>query len=167
MFSAFRFEATSDEERLQKSYVVCKRLHLLVRIQNNAFAVVAYLCKMVGLTVSTLHIFFAIILADVAPPDSIANAVMSVVVIATRLGIYDKAYRVLDGISKLKKEILKNSRQIQSKQSRKVVQKAVRGIRHEGIRMGGFYNCERQSTFIAVDFIFSQVVSLLVGFRQK
>ena len=152
-------------ERLENSYQVCKRLHLLCRIQNKAFAVVAFLCKMVGLTVSTLHIFFAIILADVAPPDSIANAIMGVVVIATRLGIYDKAYKVLYGVTELKKEILKNSRRIQSEDSRKALQKAVRGIRHEGIRMGGFYNCERQSTFIAVDFIFSQVVSLLVGFR--
>ena len=52
---------------------------------------IAYICKIVGLTVSTLHLFIAIKLADTPHPDSIPNAVMGVVVIATRLWIYDKA----------------------------------------------------------------------------
>ena len=41
-----------------------------------------------------------------------------------------------------------------------------RSIPNIGVRVGGFRNIERDSTFIFVDFVLSTVVSLLIGVKR-
>ena len=151
--------------RLSSSYRVCRQLQVYIRLENVAFRRIAFVSKLVGIISTTLHIFFAIELIHVSPVDGIANAIMGMIVMGTMLGIYDKAYRVLSGVKMLQRQLLECTLSLHSEQEKSALKASVRSIKNEGIRMGGFYNVERQATMISIGFIFSQVVSLLVAFR--
>ena len=122
---------------------------------------------MVGIISTTLHIFFAIRLIHEIPPEGVANFIMGVIVLGTMLGIYDRAYRVVSVIEELKSQILMNSMTLEFPQQKRLLERSVKSIRAEGIRMGGFYCVEREATLVTASFIFSQVVSLSVAFRRK
>ena len=110
--------------------------------------------------------FYAIRLIRSAPVDSINNAINGFLVFATFLGIYDKAYLVQNGISLLKQQILVKSRELVAPAGRAEIACAVRSIRDEGVRIGRFYNVEREATLISISFIVAQGTSLLVAIKR-
>ena len=128
----------------------------------------AYFSKMFGLFTVILNMFYAITLLRTSPPDSINNAINGTIVFFTYLGIYDKAYLVLEGIVGLKRQISIKCRQgFALPEAKAELERALVSIRHEGVRMGGFYNVEREASLISIDFITGQVTSLLVGVRTQ
>ena len=129
----------------------------------------AYFSKMFGLFTVILNMFYAITLLRTSPPDSINNAINGTIVFFTYLGIYDKAYLVLETIVGLKRQIGIKCRQgfALPVSSKAELERALVSIRHEGVRMGGFYNVEREASLISIDFITGQVTSLLVGVRTQ
>ena len=162
----FRAYKSPKWDRLHSSYKLCRRLQVYIRMENIAFSRISYISKMVGIISTTLHIFFAIRLIHEVPPEGVANFIMGVIVLGTMLGIYDRAYRVVSVIKELKGQILLSSMGLESPHHRRLLERSIKSIQPEGIRMGGFYCVEREATLITASFIFSQVVSLSVAFRR-
>ena len=157
----------SSDRDLKRALKTCRKLQVLCRLENKAFSTIAYVSKMFGLAAVILTAFYAIRLIHIALPDSIANAMNSILVFASFLGIYDKASLVQDGISRLAAEILVQSQKVRSAQARAEMRRAVKAVREDGIHIGGFYNVEREATLISMDFILKQLTAVLVASNQR
>ena len=139
----------------------------MCRWENKAFSTIAYLSKMFGLAAVIMSGFNAIRLLHIAIPDSLTNASNAIIVSASFLGIYDKAYLVQRGIGRLAGEILVQSQKLGSPQARTQIRRGVKAIRQDGFVIGGFYNVEREATLISLDFILKQVATVLVASNQQ
>ena len=140
---------------------------MLCQLENKAFSTIAYLSKMFGLAIVIMSTFFAIQLLHISVPDSLTNAGIAILVSASFLGIYDKAYLVQWGIGRLARENLVQSQKLQSPQARAEMRKAIKAVRDEGVVIGGFYNVEREATLFSMDYIFKQVMSALVAANEQ
>ena len=122
---------------------------------------------MFGLAAVIFSAFYAIRLIHVALPDSVANAINSVLEFASFLGIYDKASLVQVSIRRLAGEILAQSQKLRSPQARAEMRRVVKAVRHDGVHIGGFYNVEREATLISMDFILKQATAILDASKQR
>ena len=93
---------------------------------------------MFGIAIVIMSAFFAIRLLHISVPDSATNAGIAILVSASFLGIYDKAYLVESGIGQLAREILVQSPKLQSSQARAEMRRAIKTVRDEGVVIGGF-----------------------------
>ena len=140
---------------------------MLCRLENKAFSTIACISKMFGLAATIFSAFYAIRLIHVALPDSVANAVNSILTFASFLGIYDKASLVQDSIRRLAVEVVAQAQKLRSPKARAEMRRVVKAVRHDGIHIGGFYNVEREATLISMDFILKQVTAILVASNQR
>ena len=90
-------------------------------------------------------------LLHIALPDSLTNASSTILVSASFLGIFDRAFLVQRGIGRLASDILVQSQKLRSPQARAEIRSAVKAV------IGGFYNVEREATLISMNFIWKQV----------
>ena len=82
-------------------------------------------------------------------------------------GAFQRAYRLQEFQQKMKRELRVACRGISSRAGyivRKEVGKAVNALSCPGLKVGGFHEMERESAMIFIDFVESQLISLLVGF---
>ncbi|CAG7725953.1 unnamed protein product [Allacma fusca] len=148
---------------IEESCRLCRHLQLLIHYFNHCFSNVVFVLKLYCLSVSTVCLYFAVKLLHVFPMDSIVNAGFGSIIVIEFVVMYDKAFRIPDGIMEFKKEIERKSSEITTSWKEKLIlKKKLAAIPNLGVKVGSFQLLERTSTLIFIDFIASKTATLLI-----
>ena len=142
-------------------YALAKRLHLCMTIYNVSTAGVIFSHKLLNLSGGIVGLYFLIRLIFVQPAVSLLFFVLAFDSITFYTVMWDNAslIPVMIGALKAETDLVASAKILDRLYYRSVS----RSIPSAGVKVGGFRNMERDSTLIFVDFVLSNVVSLLIA----
>ena len=92
------------------------------------------------------------------------GATVYIIITVIYCGTFHKAYRLQELQKKLKRELKAECGKLsQGSMVRKENFKAVNALSCPGLKVGQFHEMERQSALIFIDFVHTQIISLLVS----
>ena len=110
---------------------------------------------------------FAIVRLQIGNPFlSLFYAVLFSAASLVYLTCYNLAYSITQDVEDLKAEIIgKIWKIVRMKRDREKYGKIIKSVPEVMISVGGFYPVERECTIIFLDFVFQQILSLLLTFE--
>ena len=148
----------------EDGYLIARTVHLCMVMYNVGTSGVIFAHKLLNLSGGIVGLYFLIRLMFVQPAVSLLFLVLAFDSITFYSVMWDNVSLIQAMIASLKGECdVRASKKIAGWPYCRRVSKSIPSI---GVKVGGFRNMERDSTFIFLDFVFRNVVSLLIGLQQ-
>ena len=146
---------------VKDGYAIAQRIHLCMTIFNASTASIVFSQKLLGLSGSIVGLYFLMRHTFVQPAASLLFFALALNGLIFYTVMWDNASLIPAMIRTLKTEtdMFASARVADRAYFRRVS----RSIPCIGVRVGGFRSIERDSTLIYVDFVWRNVVSLLIS----
>ncbi|CAG7725647.1 unnamed protein product [Allacma fusca] len=139
------------KKRVQRAFMVCRRLQLNTLIFNQCYADINWVLKLGAIFVSIGGFYFFISFFHIHPYQATANLSVVVPVFVGFSVLYGKAFRLPDRFEALKDKIaVISARLIWGSFEAK---KQIVSVPNLSIRVGEFHVLERNSTLNFIDFV--------------
>jgi hypothetical protein len=158
-------ESSSGCEEIIGHFGKFRELELELKLFNLAFSDVLWLFKLTCWNINILAGFAAIQLIKLNPPLATIYAFFFLVCIVLYIAIFGLAFGVTQRTDEFREVAQLSIARLRVQKSRKYCQRILRSLPKLAMRVGGFHAVERESVPIYVDFVFKQIVSLLLAFK--
>ena len=143
---------------------MAKVIHLIVNIYNVGTAGVIFVHKICNLTGGIVSLYFGIRLVFVQPLVSLLFLYAAFNFITFYTVMWDNASLIPDMIKEVTDQLDMMIARSQVQTTRQYWRRVSISVPCVGVKVGVFRNMERDSTIVFMDFVVTNVVSLLVSF---
>ena len=148
---------------VEKGYSLAKIMHLTVNIFNVATAGAVFVQKICNLAGGVVSLYFGLRLVFIQPLISLIFLVAAFNFITFYTMMWDNAFIIPDMIKECKCRLIVMAERAQV-QDRRYWRRVSMSVPCIGVTVGGFRNVERDSTIVFMDFVMTNVASLLITF---
>ena len=138
------------------------RAQLYVQLLNKIICWYVEALKIVCIGAAILHGYFGVRFGHTNPIIPVFCGLVHVCSFSFYCGGFQRAYRVKEMQLKLKQELL--ARRTGGLARKKVILKQANALHCMGIQVGNFHEMERNSALVFIDYVESQLISLLIAF---
>lgn len=143
-----------------------RRLQLLIQLFNQSNSAIIFTFKNVCISISIVGGFFSIRYGTLHPVTGIVCALTTLDALVFYSFIYEKAFLIPNRMEEVKSQVRVLAQKVQGGTKVKgFLLKVIRSVPPVAVKVGRFHTMERISTLTFLNFVFCQIVGLLLAFK--
>ena len=152
-------------KKVRDGYRLARKVHLAMTIYNVSTARVVFANKLLNLSGGIVGLYFFVRLVLIQPVLAMFFFALAFDCITYYTVTWDNASLIPVMLKELKDQVRLATASDRADHNGRYMIRAIRSIPDIGMSVGGFRCMERDSTLIFMDFVLSNVLSLLMAFK--
>ena len=137
-------------------------VQLAVNLFNIGHRNAIYCIKLTCITIASVDAYAAIAHGDGNTIFALVASNLTLNVVLLYAFVYQKAFMIPDGVEKVKRMLQVSIQTCRDVKYRKYLHRRIKSVPLFGLKVGDFHMLERASTPIFIDYVVTNVVTLLV-----